>query len=91
MALRSEFDTLGEMKVPAEALYGAQTARAVENFPISRYRFQRAFIKALGLIKHAAAEANMALGLLDKRIGEAISKAALEVAEGLHDKEFVVD
>ncbi len=91
MSFRSEFDTLGEMKVPADALYGAQTARAVENFPISGLTFQRPFIKALGLIKYAAAEANMRLGLLDKRIGEAISKAALEVAEGVHDKEFVVD
>ena len=82
---------MGEMRVPADALYGAQTARAVENFPISNLRFQRAFIWALGLVKHAAAEANMALGLLDKRIGEAISKAAQEVAEGKHDKHFVVD
>ncbi|MCS7129056.1 MAG: class II fumarate hydratase [Candidatus Caldarchaeum sp.] len=91
MEFRSEFDTLGEMKVPADALYGAQTARAVENFPISGLRFQRAFIRALGLVKHAAAEANMSLGLLEPRVGRAISKAAMEVAEGLHDKEFVVD
>ncbi|MEM2224557.1 MAG: class II fumarate hydratase [Candidatus Caldarchaeum sp.] len=91
MGYRYEYDTLGEMKVPADALYGAQTARAVQNFPISGLRFQRPFIKALGLIKYAAAEANMKLGLLDRRIGEAVSKAALEVAEGLHDEEFVVD
>ncbi|MDW8360682.1 MAG: lyase family protein, partial [Candidatus Caldarchaeum sp.] len=91
MEFRSEFDTLGEMKVPADALYGAQTARAVDNFPISGLRFQRAFIRALGLVKHAAAEANMGLGLLEPKVGRAISKAALEVAEGLHDKEFVVD
>jgi fumarate hydratase class II len=77
MAYRSEYDTLGEMKVPADALYGAQTARAVDNFPISGYRFQRAFIRALGLVKYAAAQANMRLGLLDGRIGEAISKAAV--------------
>lgn len=91
MAYRYEYDTLGEMKVPADALYGAQTARAVENFPISGYRFQRAFIRALGLVKYAAAQANMRLGLLDNRIGEAISKAALEVAEGKLDNHFVVD
>ncbi|MDW8083663.1 MAG: class II fumarate hydratase [Candidatus Caldarchaeum sp.] len=91
MAYRIEADTLGEMKVPADALYGAQTARAVDNFPISGLRFPRSFIRALGLIKHAAAEANMELGLLDQRIGQAISKAALEVAEGLHDRHFVVD
>lgn len=91
MSFRIESDTLGEMRVPADALYGAQTARAVDNFPISGLRFQRAFIWALGLVKHAAAEANMTLGLLDKRIGEAISKASLEVMEGKHDKHFVVD
>ncbi|MEM2237123.1 MAG: class II fumarate hydratase [Candidatus Caldarchaeum sp.] len=91
MAYRYEYDTLGQMRVPADALYGAQTARAVENFPISGLRFQRPFIRALGLIKYAAAEANMQLGLLDRRIGEAIAKAAIEVADGLHDKEFVVD
>jgi fumarate hydratase class II len=91
MAYRSEYDTLGEMKVPADALYGAQTARAVDNFPISGYRFQRAFIRALGLVKYAAAQANMRLGLLDGRIGEAICKAALEVAEGKFDNHFVVD
>ncbi|MDW8062623.1 MAG: class II fumarate hydratase [Candidatus Caldarchaeum sp.] len=91
MSYRIESDTLGEMKVPADALYGAQTARAVDNFPISGLTFQRPFIRALGLIKHAAAETNTELGLLDKKIGEAISKAALEVADGLHDRHFVVD
>ncbi|MEM1978449.1 MAG: class II fumarate hydratase [Candidatus Caldarchaeum sp.] len=91
MSYRIETDTLGEMKVPVDALYGAQTARAVDNFPISGLVFQRAFIRALGLIKLAAAESNMQFGLLDRRIGEAISKAALEVAEGLLDKHFVVD
>ncbi|MEM4280909.1 MAG: class II fumarate hydratase [Candidatus Caldarchaeum sp.] len=91
MEYRYEYDTLGQMRIPADALYGAQTARAVENFPISGLRFQRPFVRALGLIKYAAAEANMQLGLLDRKIGEAIAKAALEVADGLHDKEFAVD
>jgi len=91
MGYRIETDTLGEMRVPEDALYGAQTARAVENFPISGLVFPRPFIKALGLIKYAAAEANMRLGLLEKRIGEAIAKAALEVADGLLDRHFVID
>lgn len=91
VSYRIESDTLGEMRVPADALYGAQTARAVDNFPISGLTFQRPFIRALGLIKLAAAEANMELGLLDRKIGDAIAKAALEVAEGLHDRHFVVD
>ena len=63
-ASRTERDSMGEMTVPAEALYGASTARAVENFPISGITFSRSFIRALGLIKQAAAEANQALGLL---------------------------
>ncbi|MEM4658079.1 MAG: hypothetical protein QXX77_06630, partial [Candidatus Methanosuratincola sp.] len=69
---RIERDTMGEMKVPVNAYYGAQTARAVENFPISGIGFSREFIKALGMIKLASAEVNMRLGLLDKRIGNAI-------------------
>ncbi|GBC69262.1 Fumarate hydratase class II [archaeon HR01] len=88
---RIEQDTLGVMRVPANAYYGPQTARAVENFPISSHRFQRAFIWALGLIKYAAAQTNVELGLLDRVRGEAISKAALEVAEGRFDDQFVVD
>ncbi|MDZ7780872.1 MAG: class II fumarate hydratase [Gemmatimonadota bacterium] len=88
---RTEKDSLGEMKVPAEALYGAQTQRAVDNFPISGQRFGRRFIQALGWIKRAAAEANVELGTLDPDIGEAIVKAADEVADGRWDGEFVVD
>jgi fumarate hydratase class II len=89
--IRIERDSLGDVKVPAEAWYGAQTQRAVENFPISDLRFQRRFIEALGLIKLCAAEANMKLGLLEARLGEAIVKAAAEVAAGEYDGEFVID
>lgn len=88
---RIERDTMGEMVVPLDAYYAAQTARALENFKISGLRFQRGFIRALGLIKAGAALANMELGLLDRKRGEAIFAAAMEVAEGMLDKEFVVD
>ncbi|MFP5306970.1 MAG: lyase family protein, partial [Gammaproteobacteria bacterium] len=89
-AFRVEHDTLGELKVPAGALWGAQTQRAVENFPISERRMPRDFIRALGLIKACAAEVNGALGLIDARCAAAIAQAALEVAEGLHDGQFPV-
>jgi len=88
---RIESDSMGEMKVPASAYYGAQTARAVENFPISGIRFPRQFIRALGMIKLAAAQANVELGLLDPKIGEAISKSAKEVIDGKLDDHFVLD
>jgi fumarate hydratase class II len=88
---RTEKDSLGEMKVPTEALYGPQTQRAVENFPISGQRFGRRFIEALGVIKRAAAETNAEQGHLDAAIAEAIVAAATEVAEGKWDAEFVVD
>jgi fumarate hydratase class II len=88
---RIEKDSLGEMRVPANAYYGAQTARAVENFPISGLAFPRRFIYALGLIKRAAARANVELGDLDPRLGEVIMQAATEVSEGRWDGEFVVD
>src|SRR6516162_9463739 len=88
---RIERDSMGEMRVPAGALYGAQTQRAVENFPISSLRFPREFIRALGLIKLAAARANMDLGLLDKKIGRTIVRAAQEVIDGNLDHHFVVD
>jgi len=88
---RIERDTLGEMRVPKDAYYGAQTARAVENFPISGWRFPRAFIRAMALIKYAAAKANQRLGYLDAGRAEAIQRAALEVAEGRFDDQFVVD
>lgn len=88
---RTEKDTMGEVRVPAEALYGAQTQRAVENFPISDLRFSREFIRAMGLVKLAAAKANASLGLLDKTLSEAIEQAAQEVVEGKLDRHFVVD
>ena len=88
---RIERDSMGEMRVPGDALYGAQTQRAVENFPISNLRFPREFIGAMGVIKLAAAETNMRLGLLDKRRGRAIVRAAREVIIGKLDHHFVVD
>lgn len=88
---RIERDTMGEMRVPSGALWGAQTARAVENFPISGMRFQRPFIRALGLIKSAAAKVNGARGHIPPELARAISEAADAVAEGRHDGEFVVD
>ena len=91
MGFRVERDSMGEMRVPEDAYYGAQTARAVENFPISGFRFPRAFIRALGLIKKHSAEANAELGLLDKTIAEAIQRAAQEVVDAAHDAQFVLD
>ena len=91
MKYRIERDSLGELKVPADAYYGAQTQRAVENFPISGLRFPRTFIKALGAIKYAAAETNLELGLLDEERARAIMQAAEEVIEGKLDDQFVVD
>jgi fumarate hydratase class II len=88
---RIERDTLGEMKVPAAALYGAQTQRAVENFPISGLRFPRRFIRALGAIKMTAARINMSLEELDEKKGKAIEAAAREVMEGELDDQFVLD
>lgn len=88
---RVEKDTMGEIRVPTRAYYGAQTQRAVNNFPISNLRFSRRFIRALGVIKLAAARANMNLKLLEKRLGDAIVQAAEEVSEGKFDGEFVVD
>src|SRR5579859_7765604 len=90
-AFRIEHDTMGEMRVPADALYGAQTARAVENFPISRLRFQRAFIRTLALIKSAAARVNGEMGQLPGDKATAIERAAEEVLAGKHDAQFVVD
>ncbi len=90
-AFRIERDTMGEMRVPEDALYGAQTQRAVENFPISGLRFSRPFIRALGLIKSAAAAVNAEIGELKPRIADAIEAAANEVADGAHDNQFVID
>jgi fumarate hydratase class II len=90
-AYRTEKDSLGEMRVPADALWGAQTQRAVENFPISELRFPRGFIAALGLIKKAAAQTNAELGLLDAGLARDIIAAADEVVDGRLDRHFVLD
>jgi fumarate hydratase class II len=82
---------MGELEVPADALYGASTQRAVENFPISGRPFPRRFLRAMGLIKRAAAEANGELGLLDPEVARAIAAAAGEVADGAHDRHFPID
>jgi fumarate hydratase class II len=86
-----ERDTMGELAVPADAYYGVQTARAIENFPISPLRIPRSVIRAMGMIKRAAASVNHALGLLDKKQADAIIEAATEVIEGGLDEEFPVD
>ena len=91
MEYRIEHDTMGEVKVPADALYAAQTARAIDNFPISGTTLERAHIAALAQIKKSAALANASLGVLDKNIADAIAFAADEVISGKHDKEFPVD
>ncbi|MBD8879709.1 class II fumarate hydratase [Rhodanobacter sp. 7MK24] len=88
---RTEHDSMGELKVPVDALYGAQTQRAIDNFPISGLRLPREFIRALGLIKAAAAEANHGLGYLKKGQAVAIRKAALAVAAGEYDTQFPID
>jgi fumarate hydratase class II len=88
---RIEKDSMGEMQVPIEALWGPQTQRAVENFPISGTPFSRSFIRAIGMVKYASARANMELGLLDPKPGEAILKASEEVMDGQWDSQFVVD
>ena len=89
--VRTERDSMGEFTVPANAYYGAQTMRAVVNFPISSLRFPRAFIRALGQIKLAAAQVNTELGLLDRKLSDAIVQAAQEVVDGKFDDQFVVD
>ena len=88
---RIERDSMGEVRVPADALYGAQTQRAVENFPVSGLRFPRAFLRAFGMIKGAAAAANQELGLLEPEMAGAIQQAAKEVEDGLHDAHFPLD
>ena len=90
-AYRTERDSMGELQVPADALWGAQTQRAVDNFPISGLCMPRQFIAALGLVKWAAAGANSELGLLKSDIAVAVQKAALLVAEGKHDAQFPID
>ena len=89
--MREEKDSLGVVEVPAGAMYGAQTQRAVENYPISGMRAAPALIRAIGMVKKAAAEANGELGVVSKERAEAIARAAEEVIEGKWDTEFVVD
>src|SRR5579875_988308 len=88
---RIEKDFLGEVQVPKNAYYGVQTLRAVHNFPISELKLPREFIRAQGIIKYAAATANVKLGLLDERVGRTIQSAAKEVIDGKLDSSFVVD
>jgi len=88
---RTEHDSMGELQVPEDALWGAQTQRAVNNFPVSGLTMPRQFIAALGLVKWAAAGANAELGLLKSDVAIAIQKAALEVVDGAHDEHFPID
>ena len=90
-ATRVERDTMGELAVPADAYYGVQTARAIENFPISPLRMPRSVIRGMGLIKRAAATVNHSLNLLEKKVADAINQAATEVVHGKLDAEFPVD
>jgi fumarate hydratase class II len=91
MSTRIERDSMGDLEVPADAYYGAQTARARDNFPISGIRFPRPFIAAMGAIKHAAATSNEALGLVDSERADAIRRAADEVIAGALDDQFILD
>jgi len=91
MAMRTERDSMGEMRVPVDAMYGASTARAIENFPVSGLRFPREFIKALGCIKHAAAVVNARQGKLDTARSELIRQVADEMAAGQWDEQMVLD
>ena len=91
MKYREEKDSMGTLKVPADAYYGSQTQRAADNFPISGIRFPPEFIQTLALIKKSAAEVNGDLGLLDKKFAAAISQAASEVLDGNYDDQFVLD
>jgi aspartate ammonia-lyase len=88
---RTEKDSLGHKEIPGHVYYGIQTARAVENFPISGLRAHRTLIRAIAMVKEAAAEANRELGLVDEKTANAIIAAAKEVQQGKWDDEFVVD
>src|SRR5580704_2442603 len=88
---RVEKDSMGEMNIPVDAYYGAQTGRAVENFPISDLRFSRRFIAAMGLIKWSCAQINLELGFLPENKKALIQQAAQEVIDGKLDAQFVVD
>ncbi|MGH8442444.1 MAG: class II fumarate hydratase [Nevskiaceae bacterium] len=89
--LRIEKDSMGELEVPANALWGAQTQRAYNNFPVSGLRMPRGFIRAMGLIKATAAEVNEGLGLLEGQVAVAVRDASIAVAEGHHDEQFPLD
>jgi fumarate hydratase, class II len=88
---RIEKDSMGEVKIPSHARWGAQTQRAIENFPISGIRFPRSFLRALGMIKAAAAKVNTRLKLLPADIGAAVSQASMEVMNGAWDDHFPLD
>src|SRR5262249_11381118 len=88
---RQEKDSIGTKDIPADVYYGIQTARAVENYPISGMRAHPTLILAIGMVKRAAAEANKSLGLVDDKRADAISQAAQEVADGKWNHQFVVD
>src|SRR3981081_4726626 len=90
-SFRLERDSMGKIKVPADALWGAQTQRAVQNFPISGLAMPRPFISALGLVKQAAARANRELKLLEPKVAQAVEEAAAEVAAGGPPEEFSID
>ena len=90
-ATRTEKDSIGTKEIPADVYYGIQTARAVENYPISGMRAHPTLIRAFGMVKEAAAEANKELGLVDEKSADAIIQAAKEVQQGKWDQEFVVD
>jgi fumarate hydratase class II len=90
-ATRLEHDSMGELAVPADALWGASTQRALLNFPVSGERFPRRFLQALGLVKRAAARVNAELGVVPRELAGAIEEAAREVAEGVHDAHFPLD
>src|SRR6059058_5034160 len=90
-SFRVERDSMGEIKVPAEALWGAHTQRAVQNFPVSGLTMPRPFIGTLGLVKQAAARVNRDLKLLEPKVAQAVEAAAAEVAAGAHDAQFPVD
>src|SRR6185437_14458957 len=90
-ATRSEKDSLGPKEIPSHVYYGIQTARAVENYPISGMRAHPTLIRALGMVKEAAAEANRELGLIERGVANAIIQAAQEVEGGKWNEEFVVD
>jgi aspartate ammonia-lyase len=90
-ATRTEKDSLGTKEIPAGVYYGIQTARAVENYPISGMRGHPTLIRAFAMVKEAAAEANRELGLIDEKVANAIIQAAKEVEQGKLDREFLVD